>query len=195
MTIPSVPVIFAKYANSLAASGADIALPEIDSKYDYEAELGVIIGREARDVALENALDYVAGYCCANDLSARTAQLVTSQWTLGKMFDGFLPLGPYLVTADEVADPQALRIRCRVNGEPRQDSLTSDMIFSVAEIIAFISCYATLKPGDVIVTGTPEGVQLGNKSPQWLKPGDEVTIEIDGLGSLTNRFKSYETAR
>lgn len=194
MPIPTVPVIFGKFANSLGAPGDRVQLPQIDTMYDYEAELGVIIGRTARDVQVENALAYVAGYCCANDLSARGAQLATSQWMIGKAIDGFLPLGPYLVTTDEVPDPQDLRIVCRVNGEVRQDSSTGDMIFSVAEIIAFVSRYMTLKPGDLIITGTPEGVLMGQKSPTWLKAGDEVSVEIGELGILTNTFFT-ETSR
>lgn len=194
MPIPTTPVIFGRFANSLSASGDHIALPTVDFKYDYEAELGVIIGRKARDVSVDRALDSVAGYCCANDLSARGAQLATSQWTIGKMFDGFLPLGPFLVTTDDIPDPQALRIQCRINGEVRQVSSTSDMIFSVAEIIAFLSRHATLKPGDVIITGTPEGVLMGHKAPIWLKPGDEVTVDIAGLGVLTNTLTA-EKAR
>lgn len=186
MAIPTTPVIFGKFANSLAAHGDVVSLPSVDFKYDYEAELGVVIGAEARDVSVESALGYVAGYCCANDLSARGAQLATSQWMIGKMLDGFLPLGPYLVTADEVPDPQALQIKGLVNGAVMQDSSTSDMIFTVAEIISHLSRHCTLKPGDVIITGTPEGVQMGFKTPTWLKSGDAVAIEISGLGSLTN---------
>jgi 2-keto-4-pentenoate hydratase/2-oxohepta-3-ene-1,7-dioic acid hydratase in catechol pathway len=186
MPIPTTPVVFGKFANSLSASGDRIVLPIVDFKYDYEAEPGVIIGQEARGVSVERALEFVAGYCCANDLSARGAQLATSQWMIGKMLDGFLPLGPFLVTTDEIPDPQVLRIQCRVNGEARQVSSTSDMIFSVAEIIAFLSRHATLKPGDVIITGTPEGVLMGHKTPIWLRPGDEVAIDITGLGVLTN---------
>jgi 2-keto-4-pentenoate hydratase/2-oxohepta-3-ene-1,7-dioic acid hydratase in catechol pathway len=192
MPIPTTPVIFGKFANSLSASGERIALPTVDVEYDYEAELGVVIGREARDVSIDRALDFVAGYCCANDLSARSAQLATSQWMIGKMLDGFLPLGPYLVTTDDIPDPQALRVLCQVNGEVRQLSWTSDMIFSVAEIVAFLSRYATLKPGDVIITGTPEGVQMGQKTPVWLKPGDEVAVDITGLGVLTNTLTTEE---
>lgn len=192
MPIPTTPVIFGKFANSLSASGQRIALPTVDVEYDYEAELGVVIGREARDVSVDRALDFVAGYCCANDLSARSAQLATSQWMIGKMLDGFLPLGPYLVTTDDIPDPQALRVLCQVNGEVRQLSWTSDMIFSVAEIVAFLSRYATLKPGDVIITGTPEGVQMGQKTPIWLKPGDEVAVDITGLGVLTNTLTTEE---
>lgn len=186
MAIPTTPVIFGKFANSLAAHGDAVSLPAVDFKYDYEAELAVIIGVEARDVSVEAALGYVAGYCCANDLSARGAQLATSQWMIGKMMDGFLPLGPYLVTADEVPDPQALQIRGLVNGAVMQESSTSDMIFTVAEIISHLSRHCTLKPGDVIITGTPEGVQMGFEQPRWLTSGDVVTIEISGLGSLTN---------
>jgi 2-keto-4-pentenoate hydratase/2-oxohepta-3-ene-1,7-dioic acid hydratase in catechol pathway len=192
MPIPTTPVIFGKFANSLSASGERIALSTVDVEYDYEAELGVVIGREARDVSIDRALDFVAGYCCANDLSARSAQLATSQWMIGKMLDGFLPLGPYLVTTDDIPDPQALRVLCQVNGEVRQLSWTSDMIFSVAEIVAFLSRYATLKPGDVIITGTPEGVQMGQKTPVWLKPGDEVAVDITGLGVLTNTLTTEE---
>jgi 2-keto-4-pentenoate hydratase/2-oxohepta-3-ene-1,7-dioic acid hydratase in catechol pathway len=188
MPIPTVPVIFGKFANSLAAHGEGVFLPPVDYKYDYEAELAVVIGREARDVAESEALGYVAGYCCANDLSARGAQLATSQWVAGKMLDGFLPLGPFLVTADEIPDPQNLAISCWVNGVRKQHSSTADMIFSVAAIVAFVSRHATLKPGDVIATGTPEGVLLGEKDPQWLKAGDEVSVEIEGLGRLTNRL-------
>src|ERR1700758_2107101 len=194
MPIPTTPVIFGKFANSLSASGDRIALPTVDSEYDYEAELGVVIGREARDVSVDRALDFVAGYCCANDLSARGAQLATSQWMIGKMLDGFLPLGPYLVTTDAIRDPQTLGVRCRVNGELMQESSTSDMIFSVAELIAFLSRYATLKPGDLIVTGTPEGVLLGKEAPFWLTAGDEVVVEIDELGTLTNLLVASETS-
>jgi len=188
MPIPTVPVIFGKFADSLTAHGANVSLPPVDYKYDYEAELAVIIGREARDVTESDALEYVAGYCCANDLSARGAQLATSQWVAGKMLDGFLPLGPFLATAEEIPDPQNLAISCWVNGVRKQHSSTADMIFSVATIVAFISRYATLKPGDVIATGTPEGVLLGEKEPQWLRAGDEVSVGIEGLGRLTNRL-------
>jgi 2-keto-4-pentenoate hydratase/2-oxohepta-3-ene-1,7-dioic acid hydratase in catechol pathway len=188
MPIPTVPVVFGKFANSLNAHGENIPLPPVDYKYDYEAELAVVIGREARDVTAGEALGYVGGYCCANDLTARGAQLATSQWVAGKMLDGFLPLGPFLVTADDIPDPQNLSISCWVNGERKQHSSTADMIFSVATIVAFVSRHATLKPGDVIATGTPEGVLLGQKAPQWLKAGDEVSVEIEGLGRLTNRL-------
>jgi 2-keto-4-pentenoate hydratase/2-oxohepta-3-ene-1,7-dioic acid hydratase in catechol pathway len=188
MDIPTSPALFGKFANSLSAQGADIALPPVDFKYDYEAELGVVIGREAREVSQADALGYVAGYCCINDLSARGMQLATSQWMAGKILDGFLPTGPFLVTADDIPNPQDLGIRCFVNGTRQQNSSTADMIFSVAAIIAYLSRLLTLKPGDVIATGTPEGVLLGKPDPEWLKPGDEVSVEIDGLGRLTNRL-------
>jgi 2-keto-4-pentenoate hydratase/2-oxohepta-3-ene-1,7-dioic acid hydratase in catechol pathway len=186
--IPTVPVVFGKFANSLNSDGAKILLPPVDHKYDYEAELAVVIGREAQDVTEVEALGYVGGYCCANDLTARGAQLATSQWVAGKMLDGFLPLGPFLVTADEIPDPQNLIINCWIDGARKQHSSTADMIFSVAAIVAFVSRHATLKPGDVIATGTPEGVLLGEKESQWLKAGDEVSVEIEGLGRLTNRL-------
>jgi len=188
MEIPSVPTIFAKFRNSLNGHGGEILLRPADHKYDYEAELGVIIGREASEVSQADALDYVAGYCCANDFSARGVQLATSQWGAGKMFDGSLPLGPLLATKEEVPDPQTLGIRCFVNGEQRQSSSTADMIFGVAQIVSFLSRLLTLKAGDVIATGTPEGVLAGKAEPRWLKAGDEITVEIDGLGRLSNRL-------
>jgi 2-keto-4-pentenoate hydratase/2-oxohepta-3-ene-1,7-dioic acid hydratase in catechol pathway len=180
------PILFAKYANSLAASGEVIPLPPVAVEYDYEAELAVIIGRQARHVSEADALDYVLGYCNANDLSARELQRRTSQWTLGKILDKFLPLGPYLVTADEVPDPQALSIRAWVNGELGQDASTADMIFPVAYLISYMSDYFTLEPGDVIVTGTPDRVPRPEKT--WLKAGDLVEIEVQGLGRLANRM-------
>ncbi|WP_114241550.1 fumarylacetoacetate hydrolase family protein [Dyella sp. C9] len=187
-SLPKVPSIYGKFANSLSAHGAEVVLPPIDHKYDYEAELGVVIGQEARDVPEAKALDHVAGYCCVNDLSARSVQLATSQWTAGKMIDGFLPIGPFLVTHDEIPNPQSLGIRSFVNGQQRQGSSTGDMIFSVARLISYLSRLVTLKPGDVIATGTPEGVQASAARPEWLKPGDEVVVEIDGVGRLSSRL-------
>ncbi len=192
MAIPKTPVLFSKFANALAAAGQEIELPGCARQYDYEAELGVVIGRRCREVPESEALDHVFGYCNANDLSARDLQFVTSQWLLGKTLDGFLPVGPHLVTADEVGDPQRLPVRCWMNGEIRQDSSTADMIFSVAEIIAYASRHFTLEPGDLIVTGTPEGVIHGMpgdpESRRWLRAGDEVTVEVGPLGRLTNRL-------
>lgn len=185
--IPTSPILFSKFNNALAAHGESVPLPATAEQYDYEAELGVVIGKTARDVRVEDALHYVGGYLCANDLSARDLQLRTSQWLLGKSLDKFAPLGPWLVTPDEIPNPQALRIQCWVNGEQRQDSNTSDMVFSVAEVISYASQYMTLKAGDILLTGTPEGVVLGMKGEKhWLKAGDVVEVAIEGLGRLKN---------
>jgi 2-keto-4-pentenoate hydratase/2-oxohepta-3-ene-1,7-dioic acid hydratase in catechol pathway len=186
MAVPTSPVLFPKYANSLAGSGEVIPLLENAVQYDYEAELALVIGRRAKNVPEEEALSYVLGYCNANDLSARDLQFRTNQWMLGKALDKFLPIGPYLVTADEVEAPQALTLRCVVNGEERQHSSTADMIFSVASIVSYLSQYMTLEPGDIILTGTPEGVIFGKENPQWLVAGDEIVIEIEKLGRLVN---------
>jgi 2-keto-4-pentenoate hydratase/2-oxohepta-3-ene-1,7-dioic acid hydratase in catechol pathway len=178
------PILFGKYNNSLAAAGDVIPLPPVAVEYDYEAELAVVIGRRAQHVSEAEALDYVLGYCNANDLSARDLQRRTSQWLLGKTLDKFFPLGPYLVTADEVPNPQDLSIRAWVNGELGQEATTAEMIFSVAYLISYMSQYFTLEAGDVIATGTPERVSHGEKT--WLKAGDRVEIEVQGLGRLTN---------
>lgn len=182
---PQTPVLFSKFNNTLAAACEAVPLPKVASQYDYEVELGVVIGRRASSVPVERALEYVLGYCTANDLSARDLQTRTSQWLLGKTLDRFCPVGPYLATRDEVPDPQRLALRTWVNGELRQNSSTADMIFSVAEIVSYASQYMTLEPGDLIITGTPEGVILGMPEPRtWLKPGDEVIVEVEGLGRL-----------
>ena len=182
---PQTPILFSKFNNTLAAACEAVPLPKVASQYDYEVELGVVIGRRASSVPVERALEYVLGYCTANDLSARDLQTRTSQWLLGKTLDRFCPVGPYLVTREEVPDPQRLALRTWVNGELRQNSSTADMIFSVAEIVSYASQYMTLEPGDLIITGTPEGVILGMPEPRtWLKPGDEVIVEVEGLGRL-----------
>jgi len=186
MAAPAHPVLFSKFASAIAGPGDPVALPREAEQYDYEAELVVVMGRRARRVPAEAALDHVLGYCNGNDLSARDLQMRTSQWLLGKALDGFLPIGPYLVTREEVPDPQNLRIRLWRNGELRQDGHTGDMLFPVAELIAYISRYMTLEPGDIIATGTPEGVIMGLPEKDWLKPGDRVAVEIDGLGRLEN---------
>ena len=188
MSVGETPVLFSKFNNSLAAHTEDIPLPKNAEKYDYEVELGVVIGKECRYVSEADALDYVFGYCTINDMSVRDLQMRTSQWLLGKTMDKGLPIGPYLVTADEVADPHKLRLTTTVNGELRQDSNTADLAFNINHIISYISQYFTLKPGDVISTGTPEGVILGMNPQIWLKPGDEVTVEIEGLGACVNRM-------
>lgn len=191
--IPEYPILFNKFANTLTGHGCEVPLPEkVSSQVDYEAELVIVIGKNAKYVDKEHALDHVFGYCNVNDLSARDLQMRTHQWLLGKSCDGFSPLGPYLVTADEVGDPNNLDIRCIVNGEVRQHSNTSDMIFHCDEIVSYISQHMTLLPGDIILTGTPAGVVFGypEEKQVYLKPGDVVTIEIEKLGALTNRLVS-----
>ncbi|MBS1606527.1 MAG: fumarylacetoacetate hydrolase family protein [Bacteroidetes bacterium] len=188
MAIPSVPVVFTKYNNTLVDFGGDVPLGTLGTQFDYEVELGVVIGRKCKNVAASEALDYVKGYCVANDLSCRDLQFRTSQWLMGKSLDHFLPLGKYLVTADEVGDPQQLQLRCRLNGEVRQDSNTSDMIFSVAEIIEDLARHMTLEPGDLILTGTPQGVIMGLAEKVWLRPGDVVEVEIEKLGATRNKM-------
>ena len=186
--VPKAPVFFAKFRNALAGAGEGVPLPRHVVQYDYEAELAVVLGKRAKYVPEGEALSYVLGYCSANDISARELQGRTSQWLLGKTLDKFLPLGPYLVTPDEVGDPQQLPIRCWLNGELRQSSSTADMLFPVAHIISYASQYMTLNPGDIISTGTPEGVILGMAERVWMKAGDEVTVEVGNLRRLTNRM-------
>ncbi len=186
MAEPKKPVLFSKFNNALAAQGEDVSIKNLE-QVDYEAELVVVIGKTAKNVSVKNALKYVLGYCNANDLSERALQFVSGQWLLGKTLDKFLPIGPYLVTADEIPDPQNLTIKGWLNGDLRQNSSTADMIFSVAEVISYASKYMTLSPGDIISTGTPEGVVFGMKEKVWMKPGDEYTVEISGLGRLHNR--------
>lgn len=186
MAVPTTPVLFSKFNNSLAAANEVIPLPSNAEQYDYEVELVVVIGKKARYVSQAEALDYVFGYCTGNDLSARDLQMLTGQWLLGKTLDKFMPIGPYLVTADEVGDPHNLALKCWCNGELRQNSNTSDLIFNVAEVVSYASQYMTLEPGDIISTGTPEGVILGMAEKNWLKPGDEVVVEVEKLGALHN---------
>ncbi|QSF47361.1 fumarylacetoacetate hydrolase family protein [Paenibacillus tianjinensis] len=186
--VPQTPILFSKFNNALAGHLEPVPLPAVSQQVDYEAELAIVIGRKAFNISKEEALDYVFGYCCANDLSARDLQFRTQQWLLGKTCDKFAPIGPYLVTADEAGNPNNLRISCTVNGEMRQSSNTEDMIFHCDEIISYISQHMTLAPGDIILTGTPEGVMLGYPPEQrvFLKAGDVVTVEIEKLGKLTN---------
>jgi len=184
--IPPNPILFAKWPNALIGDGAPIVLPDGASQVDYEAELAVVIGRGVRDVPVDTALDAIAGYTCLNDVSARDIQLADGQWTRAKSFDTFCPMGPRLVSASDVPDPQKLRIRCLLNGDAVQDDTTANMIFGVAELIAFASRRLTLERGDVIATGTPAGVAFGQDEPRWLRSGDVVTVEIEGIGALTN---------
>ncbi|WP_239616082.1 fumarylacetoacetate hydrolase family protein [Cohnella mopanensis] len=192
--LPEYPILFNKFNNTLAGHLEEIPLPRVSTKVDYEAELVVVIGKKAKYVSEEDALSYVLGYCNVNDLSARDLQLRTHQWMTGKSCDKFSPLGPYLVTADEVGDPNRLSIKCTVNGEVRQLSNTSDMIFSCAQIVSYVSQNMTLVPGDIILTGTPEGVVLGKPIEQqtYLQPGDVVTVEIEKLGAITNTMVREE---
>jgi 2-keto-4-pentenoate hydratase/2-oxohepta-3-ene-1,7-dioic acid hydratase in catechol pathway len=188
--IPEVPILFNKFSNALSAHGDMIKIPGVSNKVDYEVELAIVIGKTAKDVSINEALNYVFGYCTANDISARDLQTRTAQWMLGKSCDGFCPLGPYLVTSDEVGDPNQLSMMTYVNGEVRQNSNTSDMIFYCNEIVSYISNHMTLSPGDVILTGTPEGVVMGYPPEKqiYLKEGDIVSVEIEKLGCLTNKF-------
>jgi 2-keto-4-pentenoate hydratase/2-oxohepta-3-ene-1,7-dioic acid hydratase in catechol pathway len=191
MKVPDLPVLFVKGINTLQNPGDPILIPThlASSEVDYECELAVVIGRACKNVKREHALDYVLGFTCANDVSARDWQLKLGggQWCRGKFFDTFCPLGPRLVTPDEIPGPNMLKIATRLNGVTVQDWTTSDMIFDVPRIIEFLSGSTTLLPGTVILTGTPQGVGMAAKPvPRWLKPGDEVTVEIEGIGQLTN---------
>ena len=186
VALPERPLLFSKWPNTLIASGEPIVLPAISSQVDFEAELGVVIGTRVSRCSVENALEAVAGYVCLNDVSARDLQFADGQWVRGKSLDGFCPVGPALVPASEIADPQALRIRALLNGEPVQDSTTANMVFGVAELIAFITQAITLEPGDLIATGTPDGVGVFRDPQVFLQPGDEISVEIEGVGTITN---------
>ena len=187
MPIPESPVVFSKFNNTLAGDGETVQLnTKYAEKFDYEVELCVVIGKTAADVSEDAALDYVYGYCTANDLSVRDLQNRTSQWLLGKTPDKFFPIGPTLVSADEVEDPQRLQVSTKVNGEVRQNENTNDMIFNVRQLVSYLSRYFTLEPGDLITTGTPAGVAMGLPGTPWLKPGDVVEVEVEKLGVLTN---------
>lgn len=188
--IPEFPVLFMKGVNAVRHPDESILLPRAlrSDEVDYEAELAVVIGKTCKNAPSERALDYVLGYTCANDVSARDWQgrWGGGQWCRGKTFDTFAPLGPCLVTPEDIPDPNTLRLRCIINGETLQDSNTSDMIFDVPRLIEFLSGSATLYPGTVILTGTPSGVGMARTPPRWLRSGDTVTIEIEGIGRLTN---------
>lgn len=188
LDIPKEPVIFSKALTSLSGPNDDILLPDDSVATDWEIELGFVIGTKAQKVSEKDALKYVAGYCLANDVSERDWQIKRNgQWSKGKSFDTFGPIGPWLVTTDELPDPQKLEMELKVNGEVRQHSNTADMIFPVAKIVSYLSEFMTLLPGDVVITGTPAGVGLGMKPPQFLKKGDVVTLRIDQLGTQTQK--------
>lgn len=184
--IPKAPLIFSKFNTCVAAAEAPILLPAGSEQVDFEAELAVVIGRKAKSVKLENAMDHVFGYTNFNDVSARDMQFADGQWQRGKSCDTFAPFGEYIVTKDEIPDPHSLRIRFRLNGETMQDSSTNQLIFKIPELVEYLSRSITLEPGDVIATGTPPGVGFARKPPIFLKDGDVCEVEIDGLGILIN---------
>jgi len=184
--LPKFPIIFSKYANTVIATGDSIVLPRVTNEVDYEAELGFVIGKTARYVSAANALDYVAGYMPINDVSARDYQNRTSQWTMGKTFDTFAPMGPALVTSDEIPNPGNLKISLTINGETLQNSNTDKLIFGVPQLIEAISEVMTLEPGDIVSTGTPPGVGMARNPKRYMKAGDVVNITIEGLGTLSN---------
>ncbi|WP_394155111.1 fumarylacetoacetate hydrolase family protein [Loktanella salsilacus] len=184
MDAPAEPIIFSKASSALSGPNDDVILPRTALKGDWEVELGVVIGKTALYVAEEDALDHVAGYCTINDVSERSFQTERGgQWIKGKSAPTFGPTGPYLVTADEVGDPQNLRVTLKLNGDTVQDSNTSDMIFSVREIVSYMSRFMELRPGDIIATGTPSGVGMGMKPQRFLRPGDVMEVEVEGLGA------------
>ncbi|MDG0809914.1 fumarylacetoacetate hydrolase family protein [Cohnella rhizosphaerae] len=190
MQVPKVPVLFPKYNNCLTGHEDEVAIPVEVTQCDYEAELAVVIGKTAKRVPLESAMDYVFGYTVLNDVSARDIQLNEPQWTRGKAIDGFAPTGPWIVTADEIADPGKLGISLKLNGATMQDSNTKELIFDVPYLVSFLSNTMTLRPGDIISTGTPPGVGMGKKPQVWLKPGDVVEATVEGIGTLRNTFVS-----
>jgi 2-keto-4-pentenoate hydratase/2-oxohepta-3-ene-1,7-dioic acid hydratase in catechol pathway len=187
---PAAPLIFTKLPNALSAHDAPIVLPAISQQVDFEAELAVVIGRRAKRVSQADALDYVFGYTLINDVSARDLQFSDGQWVRGKGLDTFAPLGPFITTRDEIADPHQLKIEGRLNGHVMQSSNTGKMIFKVPDLVSYISQGITLEPGDIIATGTPEGVGVFRKPPIFLKPGDVFEVEIEGLGALHNQVVS-----
>jgi 2-keto-4-pentenoate hydratase/2-oxohepta-3-ene-1,7-dioic acid hydratase in catechol pathway len=188
--LPEKPVVFAKLNGCVVGPNAPIILPPDTQQVDYEAELAVVIGRRCKGASEADALNYVAGYTCMNDVSARDFQFGDNQWVRAKSQDTFGPMGPYLVTSEDIPDPQTLPIRCVVNGQVLQNSNTDKMIFGVRYLISFLSRGITLEPGDVISTGTPHGVGFARKPPIFLKAGDEVAVEIDGIGKLSNPVKA-----
>jgi 2-keto-4-pentenoate hydratase/2-oxohepta-3-ene-1,7-dioic acid hydratase in catechol pathway len=186
MALPKAPLLFAKSVNAINAHGGSVRIPSGSEQLDFEAELAVVIGEQCHRVSRAEALQFVAGYTCANDVSARDFQFADGQWYRGKSCDGFAPMGPWLVTSSEIDDPQNLRILLRLNGQVMQDSSTSNLVFDVAALIEYISTYITLEPGDVILTGTPPGVGFSRKPPVFLRSGDRVEVEIEHIGALSN---------
>ena len=186
LEIPKVPTIFNKFTNVVIGPSDPIVLPRVETRPDYEAEFAFVIGRGGRYIPESEAMQHVFGYTIVNDVSARDFQMATSQWLMGKTFDTFAPMGPWIVTADEISDPHALDISLEIAGERLQHSNTRELIFKIPELIEYISKVVTLEPGDVVATGTPAGVGFARKPPRYLKPGDEVAISIQGIGTLRN---------
>jgi len=186
LEVPDVPTIFAKFPTAVVGPGDPIVLPRASQKPDYEAEFAFVIGRRCRHVPEERWRDYVFGYTVFNDVSARDFQMATTQWVIGKSFDTFAPMGPVIVTADEIEDPHNLDIRLTLDGEVMQNSNTRHLIFKIPDLIAHLSAVCTLEPGDVISTGTAAGVGVARKPPRFLKPGDEVVVTVEGIGDLRN---------
>ncbi len=186
MEIPKVPTIFNKFSTSIIGPGDDIVLPAVSTQPDYEAELAFVIGRGGRRIAADRWKDHVIGYTIVNDVSARDYQMATTQWLMGKTFDTFAPLGPWIVSADEIADPHALDIRMTINGEVLQNSNTRELIFKIPALIEYLSSVFTLEPGDIVSTGTPSGVGFARKPPRLLKAGDECVVYVQGIGELKN---------
>lgn len=186
MAIPTTPVVFTKYHNAVIGPGEAIVLPPVSNQVDYEAELGFVIGKKGKNIPAERWEEYVFGYTCVHDVSARDYQMATSQWTIGKTFDTFGPIGPELVSKDEAPDPHKMAIRFELNGKVLQDSNTSQFIFNIPTLIEYLSKVMTLVPGDLVSTGTPPGVGFARKPPVFMKPGDEAVVKIEGLGELRN---------
>jgi acylpyruvate hydrolase len=195
LDIPPVPTFFAKFRNSLVGPTSPVILPAADAFIDYEGELAVVIGKRCKHVSEQEALAYVAGYTVCNDVSARVLQMQTGQWTAGKAIDTFLPMGPGIVLASDIPNPQALTLTTRVNGEVVQHESTSQMIFSVAATIAFLSSFMTLEPGDLIATGTPSGIGARRQPPQFLHPGDIVEVEIEHIGMIRNQMVAEDLSQ
>lgn len=189
MPIPERPVVFSKFSTAVIGPGEAVIVPATSEQVDYEAELAVVIGRRAKNVGAQNAFDHVLGYTCFNDVSARDFQFADGQWQRGKSCDTFAPMGPFIVTTDEIPDPHKLAIKLRLNGETMQDSNTDQLIFGVPELIAFLSETITLEPGDVIATGTPPGVGFARKPPVFLKAGDSMEVEIETIGMLGSKVQ------
>jgi 2-keto-4-pentenoate hydratase/2-oxohepta-3-ene-1,7-dioic acid hydratase in catechol pathway len=185
-TIPDVPTIFNKFATAVIGPGADIVLPKVSKSPDYEAEFAFVIGTGGRHIAAADWQKHIFGYTIVNDVSARDYQRATTQWLMGKTFDTFAPMGPWIITADEIADPHNLNIQLEINGEVLQNSNTRELIFKIPDLIAFLSSVFTLEPGDIVSTGTPAGVGVARKPQRFLRPGEEVTIKIQSIGELSN---------